>query len=67
MKKEISDNRRIYWVDIAKFLAILAVMTDHTNGVLYSSHYIAYMSYFSVSLFILMMGVTSVCSLTINI
>lgn len=50
------------WADFAKFLAILAVMIDHTNGVLYSNPKIAYFSYFSVSVFILISGITTYMS-----
>ncbi len=54
------DNaKRTYWIDVAKFMAIIAVMIDHTNGLLYKNQRVAYFSYYSVSLFILMMGVTS--------
>lgn len=52
MKKE-------YWINIAKFVAIIAVLIDHTNYVLYTSQKIAIASYFSVSLFVLLMGITS--------
>lgn len=50
---------QIAWLNGAKFVAILAVMVDHTNGVLYSNWSIAYASYFSVSLFIILAGMTS--------
>jgi len=49
---------RVKWVDIAKFFAILAVLIDHTNNTLYSNNSIAFFSYYSVGLFILVMGVT---------
>ena len=51
-------RRRAEWVDVAKFIAILAVMVDHTNGILYCNPHVALASYFSVSLFIVVMGVT---------
>lgn len=47
------------WVDIGKFFAILAVMTDHVYGDLYTSNKINRVSYFSVPLFIMLMGVTT--------
>lgn len=47
------------WINIAKCVAILAVITDHVNGVLYTNSKFAYASYFSVSLFVLLMGVTT--------
>ena len=53
------DDRRSSWVDMAKLMAIIAVIIDHTNGSLYQDTRIAYFSYYSVSLFILVMGVTS--------
>ncbi len=52
-------KNRVYWVDVAKLFAIIAVMVDHTNGVLYSDVRVAFLSYYSVSLFIFLMGVTS--------
>lgn len=52
-------KKRIYWIDFAKFIAIIAVMIDHTKGILYTNSKIVYFSYYSVSLFILLMGVTS--------
>ena len=47
------------WIDSAKLLAILAVMTGHCQYVIYTNNRIAYTSCFSVSLFILCMGITS--------
>ncbi|WP_029320376.1 acyltransferase family protein [Butyrivibrio sp. AE3004] len=57
--ESIEKNKRTYWIDIAKFMAIIAVMIDHTNGLLYQNVRVSYFSYYSVSLFILVMGVTS--------
>ena len=56
-------EKRSKWIDIAKFMAIIAVLIDHTNGILYSNPQIAYFSYYSVSLFILVMGITSYWSM----
>lgn len=47
------------WVDIGKCMAIFAVMTDHVKGILYSSDGIQRISFYSVTLFILLMGVTT--------
>lgn len=59
----MNDNHKtIKWIDCAKCLAILAVMTDHTNGILYTNQDIAYASYFSVSLFIIIAGMMSFLS-----
>ncbi len=54
-----SESKRANWVDAAKFLAIMGVLVDHTDGILYTDKKIAYLSYYSVSLFILLMGVTA--------
>ncbi len=58
MDQQIQKNKRIEWIDAAKFIAILAVMTDHTTNILYTDRRIAFLSYFSVSLFILLMGIS---------
>ncbi len=47
------------WVDVAKGLAILAVMTDHSRNTLYINDRIQRISFFSVTLFIMIMGVTT--------
>lgn len=51
-------GQRAYWIDAAKLVAILGVLVDHTQNVLYSNHRIADCSYYSVGLFIFLMGVT---------
>lgn len=55
----MNDSRKLKWIDGAKFIAILAVMIDHTTGILYHNEKIRLMSFFSVSLFILLSGITS--------
>lgn len=52
-------NMKERWIDVAKCLAIMAVMLDHVNGYLYTDQAIAYISYYSTGLFILIMGVTT--------
>jgi len=47
------------WINVAKIVAMFAVLVDHTSGVLYHSMEIKIGSYYSVSLFILCMGVTT--------
>lgn len=47
------------WIDIGKSFAIIAVLTDHLYRILYSRRSIQYFSWFAVSLFILLMGVTT--------
>ena len=51
-------KKQIQWINIAKFFAIVAVLVDHTNGILYSNQNVAYGSYFSVTLFIFLSGIT---------
>lgn len=47
------------WIDIAKTIAIIGVLTDHLKGTLYSTNSIQRISFFSVTLFILLMGITT--------
>lgn len=61
-----STRDRIKWVDAAKFVAIIAVLIDHTNEILYSNTHVLYFSYYSVSLFIITMGITTVCTYNRN-
>ncbi len=58
----MSNVQREEWIDVAKAFAIFAVLIDHTYGVLYKDYVIHNPSYFSVSLFILCMWVTSYLS-----
>ena len=59
-------KEQIKWINCAKMVAILAVMTDHTFDVLYTNSKIAMASYFSVSLFIILSGMTSYLSYSKN-
>ncbi len=58
----MEKNKQMKWLNFAKLAAIIAVITDHTNGYLYSNQDIAKASYFSVSLFIIISGMTSYLS-----
>ena len=58
----MEKRKEIKWINCAKTMAILAVMTDHTNGVLYSNYKVAYVSSFSVSLFIVIAGMMNYLS-----
>ena len=58
----VQSKVRTKWVDVAKFMAIIAVMIDHTNGLLYTNTHVAFFSYYSVSLFIVAMGITTMWS-----
>lgn len=51
-------TKRIKWIDCAKAVAIIAVLTDHCYGILYKNKLILQLSYFSVSLFVLLSGVS---------
>lgn len=59
---EMEHKQEITWINGAKFVSILAVMVDHTYRILYENYDIAYASYFSVSLFIILSGMTSYLS-----
>ena len=52
-------QKRIEWIDCAKLIAMMAVVTDHCNGFLYSRPTIANASYFSVSLFVLLSSIST--------
>lgn len=53
---------RIKWIDCAKTIAILGVLVDHSFSYLYQSTIIAYCSYFSVSLFVILSGMSALYS-----
>ena len=55
----MNQQYRVLWLDFAKLMAIIAVMTDHSKSILYNSNNIQICSFFSVSVFILMMGISS--------
>lgn len=52
-------DEKILWIDCIKAIAILAVLVDHTFMVLYDNPNIQTATFFSVSLFILVMGITT--------
>lgn len=58
-----NEKKSILWIDCAKFLAILAVLIDHGKGILYEGETIQYISFFSVSVFFFLSGMTSWYSL----
>lgn len=47
------------WINVAKCMAILAVMADHTYNILYTDENLWYCSFYSVALFVLIMGINS--------
>lgn len=52
-------NGEIIWIDCIKAIAILAVLVDHTFMVLYDNPNMQTVTFFSVSLFIFVMGITT--------
>lgn len=54
------------WINCGKLIAMLAVITDHLYGIVYEDYNIRLVSYFSVSLFVLLSGVTAFYSLEKN-
>ena len=53
----------IKWINCAKFVAVLGIITDHTYGHIYTNPGINMLSYYSVSLFILISGILSFVSI----
>lgn len=62
MNTTVQKQTRIQWIDFMKAIAIFAVLVDHTYGILHTNLKISYGSFFSVTLFILISGVTSYTS-----
>lgn len=52
-------RERIEWIDFTKGIAIVAVMIDHLSGIIYTHDPLKYASFFSVSVFIILSGITS--------
>ena len=50
-------KNRLKWISGVKFVAILAVVIVHCNGIMYTNNYIAMATSFSVTLFILLSGI----------
>ena len=53
------DKKQVVWINCAKLIAILAVMTDHVYSILAPGASFQYVTWFSVSLFILLSGMTA--------
>ena len=58
-----TEKKSVVWIDCAKFLAILAVLIDHGKGILYEGETTQYISFFSVSVFFFLSGMTTWYSL----
>ncbi len=52
-------KQRIKWIDCAKTVAIIGVLIDHNNRLLYTNQTIAKASYFAVCLFVILAGITA--------
>lgn len=55
----IVANKKIKWIDVAKFFAIFGVLVDHTVNILYFNLKTQYKSFYAVSLFIIISGMLS--------
>jgi membrane protein len=58
----IVANKKIKWIDVAKFFAIFGVLVDHTVNILYFNLKTQYKSFYAVSLFIIISGMLSYIS-----
>ncbi len=58
-----TENGKVLWIDFARFLSILAVLIDHTKGILYESEAVQSAFFYSVSAFFFLAGMTSFYSL----
>lgn len=56
-----NEKKQISWIDGAKAIAIIAVIVNHLDGILYSGKGVV-LTYYSVSLFIFLSGITSYIS-----
>ena|GEM_PF-512214 len=52
------------WIDVIKAVAIIAVVIDHSYRLLYDNSYIQQCSFFSVTVFIFLSGITSFYSIS---
>lgn len=52
-------TQRIEWIDCARFVAIFLVVVDHTYGITYTNALILTGSFLSVSLFVLLAGISA--------
>lgn len=52
-------QEKILWIDCAKLIAIFAVIVDHTRNILYTNAEIQTISFFSVTVFVFLSGITS--------
>ncbi|MDH4319426.1 MAG: acyltransferase [Desulfobulbaceae bacterium] len=56
-------QKRLLWVDFCKGMAMIAVITDHCYGLIYTNRVIQYHTIFSVTLFVFIGGINYAISL----
>ena len=56
------EQSHLHWIDAAKGAAIIAVIIDHSAGILFSNRVISLCSFFSVTVFVFLGGITSYLS-----
>ncbi len=59
MKKSVVKKERLLWIDLAKFVAIVAVIIGHLFGIIYTNQGITGYVAYSVTLFIILAGYNS--------
>lgn len=52
-------SKRITWIDCAKAVAMIAVVIDHSGDFIYDSYWVRLATYYAVTLFILLSGVST--------
>lgn len=62
-----TNKQHLLWIDVAKLIAIMGVLVDHTAGFLYTNERIQLTSFYSVSLFVLITGYTQYASIDAKI
>lgn len=65
-KISILKKERLPYLDFMKGIAVIAVIIDHSYGMLYSDQNIQLLTFFSVGIFVLVAGVTNTLSLLNN-
>ena len=54
-----NTDKRIKWIDCAKFVSMCGVVIDHTTNVVYTNSFLWYAVRFSVSVFVLLSGISA--------
>lgn len=61
-ESKCGEQTHLQWIDAAKGVAIIAVIIDHSTGILFSNKIISLCSFFSVTVFVFLGGITSYLS-----